>query len=250
MTAVIRFADASRAAWIIISSSIRLRSTGSLPVWTTKMSAPRIDSTYRQYDSPFANVSSSTSPSSTCSCSAIRPASSGCDRPENTISRFCGVSAIAWPTFNSARGGATSRPGSACSIVPLSTASFRDRLAGRETDERVLGDVVRDDRSRSSPRIVADSDRSNEHSVHCYTDVAADRRLALRQSGLMREVRGDRSCADVRTLPDLGVADVRQVRHFRVFPHKGLLQLDERPGLRSRREHRSRPKVTEGANRC
>ena len=44
MTAVMRFADASFAAWIISSSSIRLRSTGSQPVWTMKTSAPRIDS--------------------------------------------------------------------------------------------------------------------------------------------------------------------------------------------------------------
>jgi hypothetical protein len=44
MTAVIRFADASFAAWIMSSSSIRFRSTGSHPVWTRKTSAPRIDS--------------------------------------------------------------------------------------------------------------------------------------------------------------------------------------------------------------
>ena len=44
MTAVIRFAEASFAAWIISSSSIRFRSTGSAPVWTMKTSAPRIDS--------------------------------------------------------------------------------------------------------------------------------------------------------------------------------------------------------------
>ena len=43
-TAVIRFAEPSFAAWIISSSSIRLRSTGSQPVWTRKTSAPRIDS--------------------------------------------------------------------------------------------------------------------------------------------------------------------------------------------------------------
>ena len=44
MTAVIRFADASFAAWIMRRSSIRLRSTGSQPVWTMNTSAPRIDS--------------------------------------------------------------------------------------------------------------------------------------------------------------------------------------------------------------
>ena len=44
MTAVIRFADASFAAWIISTSSIRFLSTGGEPVWTMKTSAPRIDS--------------------------------------------------------------------------------------------------------------------------------------------------------------------------------------------------------------
>ncbi len=44
MTAVIRFADASFAAWIIRTSSIRFLSTGGQPVCTMKTSAPRIDS--------------------------------------------------------------------------------------------------------------------------------------------------------------------------------------------------------------
>ena len=44
ITAVIRFAEASFAAWIISSSSMRFLSTGGHPVWTRKTSAPRIDS--------------------------------------------------------------------------------------------------------------------------------------------------------------------------------------------------------------
>ena len=43
-TAVIRFAEASFAASIMISSSIRCWSTGGELVWTMKRSAPRIDS--------------------------------------------------------------------------------------------------------------------------------------------------------------------------------------------------------------
>jgi hypothetical protein len=43
-TAVIRFADASLAAWIMISSSTRWSFTGVLPDWTMKTSAPRIES--------------------------------------------------------------------------------------------------------------------------------------------------------------------------------------------------------------
>ena len=44
ITAVIRLAEASLAAWIITRSSIRFLSTGGQPVWTRKTSAPRIDS--------------------------------------------------------------------------------------------------------------------------------------------------------------------------------------------------------------
>ena len=44
MTAVIRFAEASLAALIMISSSIRCWSTGIDAVCTMKMSAPRIES--------------------------------------------------------------------------------------------------------------------------------------------------------------------------------------------------------------
>ena len=44
ITAVIRLAEASLAAWIMNSSSMMLRSTGSQPVCTMKTSAPRIDS--------------------------------------------------------------------------------------------------------------------------------------------------------------------------------------------------------------
>ena len=44
ITAVIRFAEASFAAWIMISSSTRWSFTGWLPDWTMKTSAPRIDS--------------------------------------------------------------------------------------------------------------------------------------------------------------------------------------------------------------
>jgi hypothetical protein len=69
MTAVIRFADASFAAWIINSSSIRFLSTGGQPVWTMKTSAPRIDSSYRQYVSSFAKVFRVTDPHSTPRCS-------------------------------------------------------------------------------------------------------------------------------------------------------------------------------------
>ena len=43
-TAVIRFAEASLAAWTMIRSSTRWSLTGGLPDWTMNTSAPRIDS--------------------------------------------------------------------------------------------------------------------------------------------------------------------------------------------------------------
>ena len=44
ITAVIRFAEASFAAWIMISSSTRWSFTGAFPDWTMKTSQPRMDS--------------------------------------------------------------------------------------------------------------------------------------------------------------------------------------------------------------
>ena len=108
----------------------------------------------------------------------MRSASTGCERPEKTISRFCGVSGIACPGFNAGSTVACSSPGSVCSIVPASTASFLDDLTGREPDERVVRDVVGYDRAGGCPRIVSHCDRSNEHSVHGDPDVTPDPRAA------------------------------------------------------------------------
>ena len=44
ITAVIRLAEASLAAWIMISNSRRWSLTGTFPDWTMKTSQPRIDS--------------------------------------------------------------------------------------------------------------------------------------------------------------------------------------------------------------
>src|SRR5436305_13937645 len=51
-------------------------------------SAPRIDSSYRQYTSPAENVFNVTAPSSIPSLPAISAARSGFARPENIISFF------------------------------------------------------------------------------------------------------------------------------------------------------------------
>src|SRR5712691_3982391 len=206
MTAVIRFADASFAAWIISSSSIRFLSTGGQPVWTMKTSEPRIDSSYRQYVSSFANVFSVTSPGSTPRCSPILCASSGCDRPEKTINRFQGPRSIQWPGRGCALAPCPSRPGSASSVVPISMLlvdpAFFGRLARREACQRTGRNIISDDRARRKPRIVADLDRSNERIVDTGPDVAADHRASLAAAGLVRIVGGDVACGDIRLRAD------------------------------------------------
>src|SRR5215204_1678078 len=249
MTAVIRFADASLAACTMRNSSIRLRSTGGAPVCTRKTSAPRIDSPNRQYVSSFANVSSSISPSSTPSWSTMRFASPGCDRPANTISRFCGPRSMKWPGRGSATAGVTSRPGSGARSVSITTGeSFLVDLAGAGDGECLRRDVFRDDGARRNPSIVANRDRSNEPIVDPGPDVAPDRRACLRPSRLVREVGRDVPGRDVRAGADLGVADVREVGHLCALADVRVLHLHERARLRPRLEDCAGAKVTKGSD--
>src|SRR5438034_2099473 len=251
MTAVIRLAEASLAAWIISSSSITFRSTGSQPVWTRKTSAPRIDSPYRQYVSPFANVPTSISPSSTPRCSAIRVASSGCERPENTMSRFGLPRSSQWFGFVCGWSVSTSRPGSRASVgvvaLVIDPVLFGD-LAWREPREGSGRDILCDDGPRRNPSIVPNLDRSNEGIVDSGPDVAADNGAALLPVRVVGEVRGDVAGADVGVLADLRVADVRGVRHLRPAPQARVLDLDERTRLRAFLEDRSRAEVAERAD--
>src|SRR5207302_5001365 len=60
--------------------------------------------------------------------------------------------------------------------------------------------------------------------------------------------RSDRTCADVRPFADVGVADVRQMRHLRAFPDPGVLDLDERAGPRPGGEVGSGSEVAERAD--
>src|SRR5256714_5995537 len=253
MTAVIRLAEASFAAWIISITSIRCRSTGVHPVWTRKMSAPRIDSLYRQYVSSFLNVSSSTSPSSRPRCSAIAPARSGCERPANTISRFSGPRSIQCPEDGFVID-ACSSPGRASSAVPVKLSmllvdpTFLGFLAWREPGEGSGGDIICDDRPRCNPSVVANVDRSIERIVDAGPDVATDPSQALRQTGFVREVGRDVAGGDVRIFADLGVPEVGEVRYLGAGADPGLLQLDERAGFRPRAEHRAGPEIGERAD--
>src|SRR5438067_7385600 len=150
------------------------------------------------------------SPSWTPSLSAIWPASSGCERPENTISFFCGPRSMKWPALASLKT-APSRPGSAMSVgvvrlsMVLVDPAFLGFLAWRESGERSGGDIICDDRTRRNPSVVANVDRSIEHIVDTGPDVAADPSRALRQTRLVREVGRDVARRDVRILPDLRV---------------------------------------------
>src|SRR5438874_12498108 len=112
---------------------------------------------------------------------AIRCASSGCERPANSISRFDGPVSIQCSGLTSALDSATSSPGRrVSSVVALSTeiALFRDLLR-RETSKRFGRDVLCYVRTARNPCVVPDLDRSLEPIVDAGPDVAADLRLPL-----------------------------------------------------------------------
>src|SRR3954469_9491690 len=248
-TAVIRFAEASFAAWIMISSSTRWSFTGRLPDWMMKTSAPRIDSRERTYVSPFANVFSSTSPSVTLSRSAIRSASSGFERPEKSISRFCGPRSIqGLRSATGSTGSMVSRPGSVASAILLSPSpdvAFLVLLPRARDRERLRRDIVGDDRSRRDPSIVANLDRRNEGIVDPGPDVAADFRPAFRPAFLVRIVHSAVSRRAIRVRAALCVSDVRLVGHLRALAEVRVLDLHERACFGAGRQHGSRAKVTE-----
>src|SRR5581483_1081646 len=76
-------------------------------------------------------------------------------------------------------------------------------------------------------------------------DVPADRRLPLPPAADVRVVGGDVAGCDVRVLADLGVAEIREVRHLRTGADARVLHLHERARLRSRLENGAGAKVTE-----
>src|SRR5919201_4638750 len=98
-------------------------------------------------------------------------ARSKCERPEKTISRFCGPRSIQCPIEGSGTisgGSVVSSPGSAtvsvigCFSVLVVDVPFLRHLARREACERPRRHVVRDHRPDRNPRVVADLDWCNE----------------------------------------------------------------------------------------
>src|SRR4249919_832701 len=168
----------------------------------------------------------------------------GCDRPANTMSRFCGVRGIAWPVAIATSGTlAVSSPGSVCSIVPLSTSPFLVDLF-RPGDRQGAGrNIVGYHGAGRNPCVVADRDGGDERIVDTRPDVAPDRRPLLDARVLL--VRGDVPGCDVRVGSDVGVSEVRQMWHLRPLADARVLDLDEGSRRRTCFEQRTGPEVAE-----
>src|SRR6516165_125186 len=129
------------------------------------------------------------------------------------MSRFCGPRSSQWPGFGWVTASGASRPGRTSSVVALSGCIALLVLLARPSDPESIGrNVFGYDRSSPDPCPVADGHRRDEAIVDRRPDVAADRRAFFRLAGLVREVGRDRPRSDVRVLPDVRVADVREVR--------------------------------------
>src|SRR5438067_2341496 len=179
---------------------------------------------------------------------AIRCASSGCERPANSISRFDGPVSIQCSGLTSALDSATSSPGRrVSSVVALSTeiALFRDLLR-RETGQRFGRDIFCYVRPARNPCVVSDLDWRFEAIVNAGPDVPPDLRSALRAPGLVRVIRSDVAGRDIRVRADLSVSEIRHVRDFRPRADVRVLELDESAGLRTAFQHGSRAEVAEG----
>ena len=128
------------------------------------------------------------------------------------------------------RGRASSRAPAECPAraraVPAQSSRFPPRpslstcLGGHPT--RALSrDVVRDHEPAAVHASSPSSTGATNDSVDADPDVTPDRRAALRPALLVGVVRGDRACADVRTVADVGVSEVREMGHLRALADAG-----------------------------
>src|SRR5262245_15077759 len=146
-------------------------------------------------------------------------ASSGCERPENTISRFCGPRSIQWPGWGSLTAAAGSSPGSTSSVVPVSSGISLLVLLTRPCNrERVCRHILGYHGSGCSPSPVTHVHGRDEGILDAGPDVLPDPSTSLGKTRFVRVVGGDVARADVRPLTDLGVADVGEVRHLGFRP--------------------------------
>src|SRR2546423_8144565 len=159
---------------------------------------------------------------------AIRCASSGCERPEKSMSRLDGPRSIQCSGLTSALVSATSSPGKrVSSVVALSTeiALFRDLLR-RETSERFGRDIFCYVRTACNPCIVPDLHRRLEPIVNAGVDGPPDLRPPFGAAGLVGEIGSDVPGGDVGILPDLGIPDIGEVWDLRPGADLGVLDLD------------------------
>src|SRR3954464_5182633 len=121
-----------------------------------------------------------------------------------------------------------SSPGRTSSVAALTGCISLLVLLPRAGDRECVGrDVLRYHRSCSDPCTVSDRHGCDEAILDRGPDVAADRGAALGLTRLVREVGGDRPGTHVRVLPDVGVPDVREVRHLCAIPDLRVLDLHE-----------------------
>src|SRR5205085_4384718 len=103
-------------------------------------------------------------------------------------------------------------------------------LTGAGDAERSGRNVLRDHRSSRRVCLVAHGQGRHEHRVDADLDACADLRAVLTRPVV---IRGDRPCANVGLLADLGVTYVREVGHLRAGGDSGVLDLHKRARLRS-----------------
>src|SRR6266542_3991643 len=125
------------------------------------------------------------------------------ERPAKSISRFQGPRSMKRSGLGTALVVASSMPGRCVSsAVPLSIVeSFLVDLFAAGDGEGPGRDVLRDDRARGNPSIVANLDRSNKHIVDARMDVAADLRAQLARAELGPVIGRDRARGDVVCSP-------------------------------------------------
>src|SRR5690606_32292162 len=130
------------------------------------------------------------------------------------------------------------RPAALDPSLDVALTGPRDRHGARR-------DVLDDHRARGRVGAVAHLHGRDDHVVAADPHVRADHAAVLVDAVVVHE---DRARADVGSLADLGVADVRQVRDLRPLAQVGVLGLDVGADLGLARQAGAGPQVREGAD--
>src|SRR5204863_1093713 len=176
------------------------------------------------------------------------------ERPAKSMSRFCGARSIqvAWSPLLIADAAMPAPVKSGIGVSRLTAASLSCSIAldvplsWSGNAERVGRDVVGDHRAGSGPRPISDRHGRDEHSVAGRADVTPDGG-ALLPGPIV--VGGDVACTDIGAGANLRVADVGEMGDLGILAERGVLDLDERPGLGAGADVGPRPQVAERADR-